>query len=435
MMLLLILALFVVSGDIFFVFHVEGFTVRIFQLCIIPVIFVGTLRLLRDPRSKQWPIGIKPLMVWALFMLVFIPNTTFVPRSVGYVAWLFLDILLVIGLTGVLNSDGKLLKLLRWYVYSFAFCAVFGLVQLFTPLVGLPGIFVQQWWFPGMLPRINGFSYEPSYYATYMLTGWVFIDYLRYRNVFLVRRMNLIFWLTTAAILLSSSRLGWSIMIVWVAIRVSWHIRELGIVIPWKSIAPATLIVALLIAGVMSHYHLDTEDLSFLGTGLGLFGSIETHSTDTRLGTAMETLDVFFHHPIIGVSLGGVATALGGNRNSSITDQDSTKENEGVCVTAEVLAASGIFGFIPFVFYMYGLMWTPIHLTDTSDLGVCVKSLTWSLIMVFLALQFSPTILRAPFWLHIAILSASYRVFRSTQRRRKIVAALRQLEGPTPAMG
>jgi hypothetical protein len=435
MMVLLILALFVVSGDVFFVFHVEDFTIRLFQLLIIPVIFVGTQRLLRDPRLTRWPLGIKPLLVWLAFMLLFIPNTTYVSRSVGYVAWLILNILLVIGLTGAVNTERQLRKLLRWYTYSYLFCAIFGLFQLLTPLVGFPGLLVQEWWFPGMLARINGFSYEPSYYATYLLAGWVFIDYLRYRSVKLVPRMNLIFWLLTAAIVLSTSRLGWSIMVVWASFRLFWHVKERGIVIPWKPIAVAGMVLAILITGLASHYHLAAEDLSFLGTGIGILGATETHSTDTRIETAVETLNVFFQHPIIGVSLGGVATALGNNRNSSILGVEAAKENEGICVTAEVLAASGIIGFIPFVLYMYNLMWTPLNLSDTSEIGICVKALTWSLIMVFIALQFSPTILRAPFWLHIAILSCAYRVCCSTQKVRRYVAALGELRRQATALG
>src|SRR5208283_2401073 len=434
MMIFLILALFVVSGDVFFVFHVEGFTIRLFQLLIIPVIFVGVRKLWRDPRSKQWPIGYKSLLTWALFVLIFVPNTSFIPRNVGYMGWLLLNILLVIGITGAINTEAKLVHLLQWYIYSFAFCAVFGLVQFFAPLFGLPGLLVQQWWFPGLIARINGFNYEPSYYATYMLAGWILIDYLRYRKVVIVPGLNIIFGLVTVSILLSTSRIGWLVMFVWFAVRVFWHFQESGIMVPWRAIILGGFSCAVLISLFMSHYGIAGEDLSFLGSGLGLFGATTTHSSDTRIGTALDTLNVFFEHPIIGVSLGGVAPAIGGNRNDSIIDQESTKDDEGTCVTAEVLAASGIFGFIPFVLYMYGLMWTPIHLTDNSDLGLCVKALTWSLIMVFLALQFSPTILRAPFWLHIGILSAAYRVFRASQRSRRLVAALHQLQNPATAV-
>src|SRR5208283_843734 len=399
MMIFLILALFVVSGDVFFVFHVEGFTIRLFQLLIIPVIFVGVRKLWRDPRSKQWPIGYKSLLTWALFVLIFVPNTSFIPRNVGYMGWLLLNILLVIGITGAINTEAKLVHLLQWYIYSFAFCAVFGLVQFFAPLFGLPGLLVQQWWFPGLIARINGFNYEPSYYATYMLAGWILIDYLRYRKVVIVPGLNIIFGLVTVSILLSTSRIGWLVMFVWFAVRVFWHFQESGIMVPWRAIILGGFSCAVLISLFMSHYGIAGEDLSFLGS-----------------------------------SLGGVAPAIGGNRNDSIIDQESTKDDEGTCVTAEVLAASGIFGFIPFVLYMYGLMWTPIHLTDNSDLGLCVKALTWSLIMVFLALQFSPTILRAPFWLHIGILSAAYRVFRASQRSRRLVAALHQLQNPATAV-
>ena len=120
---------------------------------------------------------------------------------------------------------------------------------------------------------------------------------------------------------------------------------------------------------------------------------------------------MFFEHPLIGVSLGGVATEIGRTRHNDVFDNDSIKDNEGICTTAEILAACGLLGFIPYFLYMRRLTWTTICLADRSELGVIVKALGWSLLFLLLILQFNETILRSYVWLHIGILSAGYAVF------------------------
>jgi hypothetical protein len=77
-------------------------------------------------------------------------------------------------------------------------------------MLGLGGPLVKQWWIPGELPRVNGFSYEPSYFATYLLIGFVFTGSLRRNRSTLLPsgRLLAIYWLTAIGIILSSSRMG-----------------------------------------------------------------------------------------------------------------------------------------------------------------------------------------------------------------------------------
>ena len=90
------------------------------------------------------------------------------------------------------------------------------------------------------------------------------------------------------------------------------------------------------------------------------------------------------------------------------------KENEGQCVTAEVLAASGIFGFVAFVTYFWTLLSVPIRRRFfDKEMGVVVKSLAWSLLFMFAILQFNQNILRLYLWFHIALLSATFAVATS----------------------
>ena len=410
MFILLMAALFVVSGDVFFTFQIGGFTIRIFQVLVLPLVLQGAWHSISGLNPLRVPLGFKMVLLWAGFVVAFVPNTVFLPRNIFYAAWLIFDVLMVLGITQLIHSPRKLNVVLRWYIYSFVFSALFGLLQFGLPLLGLPGPLVEQWWFPGRLARINGFTYEPSYYATYMLTGWVLVDYLRYRKILPVSGMNVIAWLITAALFLSGSRMGWLMMFAWLALRIYWLMSDQGFSWITKKVVFASAIPFLLVPYGLARLQIGSDDLRFLASGVETLDS-SSHSSGERIDVFKETLDVFFEHPLIGVSLGGVATEIGRTRHNYVFDNESIKDNEGICTTAEVLAACGLVGFIPYFLYMRRLTWTTISLADGSELGVIVKALGWSLFFLLLILQFNETILRGYVWLHIGILSAGYAVF------------------------
>ena len=411
MFILLLAALFVVSGDVFFTFQIGGFTIRIFQLLVLPLVVQGAWHSISGLNPQRVPLGFKMVLVWGCFVVAFVPNTVFLPRNIFYAGWMIFDVLLVLGVTQLIDTPRKLNVLLRWYIYSFVFSALFGLIQISLPLMGLPGLLVEQWWFPGRLARINGFTYEPSYYATYMLTGWVLVDYLRYRKISPVRGMNVIAWLITAALFLSGSRMGWLMMLAWLTLRIYWLMSDQGFGWITKKVVFASILPFLLVPYALARLQISSDDLRFLASGVETLDSSSSHSSGERIDVFKETLNVFYEHPLIGVSLGGVATEIGRMRHNDVFDNESIKDNEGICTTAEILAACGLLGFIPYFLYMKRLTWTTISVADHSEFGVIVKALGWSLLFLLLILQFNETILRSYVWLHIGILSAGYAVF------------------------
>jgi hypothetical protein len=243
-----------------------------------------------------------------------------------------------------------------------------------------------------------------------MLTGWVLVDYLRYRKILPVPGMNVIAWLITAALFLSGSRMGWLMMFAWLALRIYWLMSDQGFGWITKKVVFASIIPFLLVPYGLARLQISSDDLRFLANGVETLDS-SSHSSGERIDVFKETLDVFFEHPLIGVSLGGVATEIGRTRHNDVFDNESIKDNEGICTTAEILAACGLVGSIPYFLYMRRLTWTTICQADRSELGVIVKALGWSLLFLLLILQFNETILRSYVWLHIGILSAGYAVF------------------------
>jgi len=399
LILLICLSAFTISGDRFFVSHIGGFTFRVYQLLLVPVLLKGVL----DLANGVWPIGFGKLLWWTFFIVLFIPNTTLLDRSVLYAGWLVFSVLMILGTTAVIDSAEKLRTVLRWYIYSFAFSALFGLCQFVMGYLGMNPPLVDQWW-GERLPRVNGFTYEASYYATYMITGWVLMDYLRYRKVD-VPYLNLSFWLTTAAMLVCSSRSGWVVMILWLALRSLWYLREGAR--RWRKGALISLVV-LSVVFAMGWARQHMEEVAWFGSGLGISEETGSYSTDERLSLTLETLQIFANHPVIGVSLGGIAPAISEQNGIAVADNADAKTSEGLCTTAEVLAASGIVGFIFYVIYMSKLGRAMFESREEEVLG---KALGWGFIFLLIMLQFDQNILRGYFWLHIALMSAAYRVW------------------------
>lgn len=415
MVFLLCLGAFVVSGDIFFVIHIGDFTLRIFLLLMIPIAIKG----LRDlVAGSVWPAGFGYLLIWTFFIIVFVPHTIFLSRNIFYAVWLVFSVFTVLGITAVIDTPEKFHTILLWYVYSFVFSALFGLSQFLLPLVGLKPYLVQQWWFPGILARINGFTYEPSYFATYMITGWVMIDYLRQKRVS-IPHLRPAFWTVTAALILCSSRGGWLVMLGWTILRSYWYLREHRL--PWRNIAIASGFACCMVLLVSAWAGLETRDLNFLWRGLGIADNSGSYSSMGRWDVAMQTLHLYEDHPIVGVSLGGVAPAIAAQNSITIANNNDAKANEAMCTTLEVLAASGTLGFLFFVLYFSNLIGTMFRGAFNSPVG---KALVWGLIALLVILQADQNILRAYLWFHIGLLSAGYRLLKdaSEQERGSLIS-------------
>lgn len=411
----LILSMLTSSFDIFLVLRL-GFNFRISQfLVLIPIAYA--LLLIPARPAVRWPLGFTPLLLWTLCIGIFIPNTAFILRSAGYFVWLVFSVLTIFAAVQLIDSEREAIQLVRWYLYSFLLVATFGIFQFFAPLLGLGAPLIQQWWIRGVLPRINGFSYEPSYYASYLIMGWVLsLSLLQQHSPILSRKM---LWFTTAvltlALILSSSRSGVVAMAIWLAqypLRLGWRLLQGGLHKKMLAITAALALVCLLLAVAVSI--IGGERLTFLLAGVGLLGQA-AHSVIARAHELRDTLTIFCQSPIIGYSLGGISSAIAKLRGIEITSLEMAKQNEGMSVFAEVLAASGLLGAFPFAIYIWKIVRAPLKLAGATwggRLKPVLAGLAYALIIELLILQFNQNILRIYLWMHIAILSAVYAVAR-----------------------
>ncbi len=400
-----VMGVFSVSFDVFLVVNV-GFNFRAAQILFAVPIVVG---ILKATKRAKWPIAFNMLLAWSVFVLAFIPNTDFLMRSVGYGFWLMFSAALVFA-TVQLYSNSTIFDLLRWYVYSFLAIAVFGIIQFVLPLMGITPPLVAQWWIPDVLARINGFSYEPSYFATYLLIGWIMVMYLLEKRYYLLPKTHLFFiaLVLTVAMVLSSSRMGWVMMGLWV-VRYPLIFALKLLFLKKTRYARYSLVLALcLIAGTgFLAYIGGVGSILFLLQGTGIEGTA-AHSVEERSEGLIDVLRIFYSSPIIGYSLGGLSSAIGALHSVDVSSFDVAKQFEGLGVFPQVLAASGLIGFIPFVLYIATIIVIPYRLSVQVPEKVLLRCLVYALVFELIILQFNQNVLRPYLWLHIGLLSATY---------------------------
>jgi hypothetical protein len=407
------------SFDVFLVIQAGG-TFRFGQLVTLVLI---TLAVIRTAACGDVPmLAAAPLLAWWLVQVVFVPVTDFWAKSLAYSAWLLLDIALMFSFVQLFSGDGKTLStLLRWYLYSFCIMSIAGIIQFLLPLAGLPAPFATEWLVWRRVVRVNGFSYEPSYYASYLLIGFVLAGTLIRSGLTGARTVR---YLTALAIILSSSRMGISFLV----IDIIWRQFEkcftlvrtpalfLTAPLRLRRIIPLSTIFCLMGAGAFGAASLAKNNPALLALvlkGTGLFGA-PAHSVVERQASFQDTLTVFSREPFIGRSIGGVSSAIADLHGQRITWFQESKPFEGMSVFAEVLAGSGLIGIVPFLAFLIITIYKPLKLARSSPpyYSVWLCALVRSLLFEWAILQFNQNILRPYLWVHLAVLVTVYAAAR-----------------------
>ncbi|HVY81111.1 MAG TPA: O-antigen ligase family protein [Steroidobacteraceae bacterium] len=402
------LAMLFASGDIWPSVTL-GFNFRFSQVCLFAALALCPVLVYR--------MGVRTFPGWAwlygfaLWLFATLPHSLFITRSIGYTFWAVTDILLVFVFVQTFRTEPALVRLIRYVLITYTCVAVFGLVQFALGLLGID-LLITQWWIPGVLPRINGISYEPSYFATYLLGGWVLANYLLERRAPLPNRklIKLCAVTTTAALLLATSRLGWGMMLLWLVFRFA---KRALLTLAGRRMRPRTagLIVAsplllgvllLAVTPVLPRVVQTASEVSFLLSGLGMFGE-PAHSAVTREGDVRATWRAFTAHPFTGTGIGAVPVEIAAARFRPVRTLEDAKPNEGMSIFVELLAGTGIVGTA--LFAGFGVAVANACRRALAELppwrAEILRGVAWSVLWVVLALQFSQNILRI--WLFIAI--------------------------------
>jgi len=416
---------FTSSFDIFLSLDL-GPNVRIAQLFSLLLIAVALLTH-RMGLAMEMPLGAPWLLAWCAIQLAFVPVADFWQKSLAYCVWLALNIALSFAMVNLFAADFvRLQTLLKLYLGSFVFAACFGILQFVLPVAGGPALLVEQWWLPGRVPRVNGFSFEPSYYATYLIMGLVCLGSLRRSGVteFRTKAWTSAYLLIILAMVLCSSRMGLAFVLLELAItpvRRLWRIVRsprlvLGFhVSGWKMLAAATLIwmTYAAVSGVVSWFRENPRTVVILASGTGLLGTA-SHSLDERQDHLQDTLQTIADHPWMGYSLGGVTESIASYTGKKPQNFEETKLFEGQSVFAEVVAASGLPGSIPFFCFLVIYLGAPLRLARTCSpfQAAWLRALVLSLVFEWAILQFNQNILRLYLWVHIAVLATVFAAVR-----------------------
>ncbi|HZQ52967.1 MAG TPA: hypothetical protein VFB14_12260 [Bryobacteraceae bacterium] len=420
------------SFDVFLVIQ-AGANFRFCQIATVPLLALAFLRI---GREKILPtLGLGPLLLWLAFQLIFFPIADFWLKSVGYCFWLILDIGLIFSFVQLFGDDRRRIQtLIRWYAISFAIVAAFAILQFVLPLFGYPSPFVTEWWIKDQLARANGFSYEPSYLGTYLLIGFVFVGALikKPEAVLSQHLLRSVYWLCALGIIVSSSRMALIFLFLDIALRHCgrwlrvtrdvFHRRlvRANILALIPSCVLFIVAAVLVTVGVMVWERNPAAVLLFLnGTGVS---DTAAHSVIQRESAFSDTLTVFAEHPLIGESLGGVSSGIAALHAYTVHSFEDSKPFEGMNIFAEALAASGVIGILPFIWFLIETTAKPLNIArqvSPSD-SVLIRASVRALLFTWAILQFNQNILRPYLWVHLAVLAA-------------VCAAAQRLETPEDA--
>jgi len=411
------------SFDIIFTVDIGGLTLRISQLFALAVFVFFAFDVLRGA-TLRFPLSFGTLAVVIAFNTLWICRAANVKNAVAYDIWLIFDALEILLFTHYLSRQETPTSLVRKYILCFDALALVGWLQFILQYFGI-NFFVTQF---HAMHRTNGFSYEPSYYATYLLMGCVICLYLlETHNERAVSRRTLLIStvLNIGALLTSTSRMGWLMLAAYAALR---SITAFYLQIKAKQTNLMRLLLLLVPLGlavlaviVIIGIQLKVPFIMMYTQGLGLGGSA-AHSSDTRITSMLMTWEVFRSSPLMGCSFGGLDAAIAVHNGWNVYEFGNG--DLSMCVSVEALAALGVCGAIFYFKYIWDLsIGCYLRVRRLSAVEREDRQLLYALLLahvfIFAILQFNQNILRTVYWTHLMLICTLWSILSAQNRETK----------------
>jgi len=433
--LLLLLILFI-SSDVFLAIDISDATIR-FSNILFLIIFI--LWIIYSAFRKNFIISrdrsFLPLFLFCFLSFVSTVNSVFPVKSLIYALWTSFSALTILFL--VWFAQGNKLSNLDWmlkvYLYSYFVIAVFGIYQICLAfLAGEKILFVTQWLKTGIIARISGFSFEPSYFATYMLIGSFVWFIIWIRNNGIVKYRSIILFIIFLVVLLSTSRVGWiglALIMVYGFIELVVHYLKNRSFTLHKArfFISVILIILFLIIFILFIFNSPESWSRYLFRGTGLFNTAD-YSYATRSDRTIDTLKVFIDRPLnlfLGVGPGGVGAYMADNPAKFEVAEvlSSLWAVEPNSIFAEMLASVGIIGFTVFMWFIiliFKRLWDLYKNANVIEKyrSICL-ALFCGLILEIIILQFNQNYLRPYLWLHIGICIATIKTLETSLKDKK----------------
>ena len=415
---LMVVALFTASCDLILVLRVAG-TLRLANLIMMVLLIAAAGRVIQR-QAILWPRAGGMLALWCVLQGVLIARSDIPAISLNIYTLLLLTVAGIFAVLQLYGRSGLVEPLMRAYLGSYVFVACFGLFQFVTPALHLGTYLVQAWIVHGLIPRINGFNYEPSYFATYLVMGWIMLIDLRVRNARMTagRRWKVFTVLVTLVFFLSSSRTAWVFLLVEgvaravppLLRRVRRQVERLrrGRLIVSLPRAKWVVGAAFVLVGFAAAYsgvnRLVNPLILLSGTGLG--GTSSQTVTD-RLESYRDTFEVFREHPLLGLGLGGTGGRVAQLQGAQVSDMADYRIHQPFPVPLDVLASSGLLGVIPFAWFFWAITVGERDLLRRyagDERAKWLHALIRAMIYEWLILVVDQNLLRVYFWFHVTML-------------------------------
>lgn len=408
--ILLFLSVLTCSFDIVLNIEINGYNIRFTQLMLILPIVIFGIKFIEYGKLIL-PLGFIELTIYVLLNTVFLLNAKYLITSIGYEFWLLLNYFTIPMVVAFFGENIKKLRLLlRIFILSFVFVSVIGILQLIMFKLFDINLYMVQ--FDGKNGRINGFCFEPSYYTTYLITGFILVFYLiETQNSFLFSKkiMKLFSIIIGSAIIFSTSRMGILAVVMFICYRVLalickvLHIRGTRLKFSINDVKRLALYTFLLMAFVyiafyMVKYHKNIVLRLLSGIGIG---GTSAHSSKFRIEGMNNVIELIKSSPLIGCSLGDITPRI---------CSFYTGPQTSACVLLEQFAATGIIGGMCFSIYMAKLCLSYKKLKKFQDhpLYDVLKGMCLGVFFQFILLNMNQNILRPYVWINYSILSAVF---------------------------
>lgn len=388
--------LITISADTVFVWSVP-FTIRLFQLVAIPWLAVQ----LWNYRSDRWTWRFDVwIILWCGIDFIQGLRSGHTTRSVAYSLWELNLALIIIGIRKGYGSPPALKWLFRMTLYSVIPVCVFGLVQLAVYTLFGRSLLLGQ--VMGSIPRLDGWSYEPSYYSTFLIAYFVAVSELLVARSGLMgkRSLKVILLLVTVNLLLSTSRIGVIGLGIYAATYFSpsrW--RRLSVIIKVAVFAAVLTIPVAFVTDQPRNLGNDRVVREFV-QGTGLYDTGDWTVTD-RMEATYDTWDVFKEHPLWGRGLGAIPFEIAELHGVHIEKIEDTKLFESGNVLVGVLAAGGVLNAAFFAACLVVTLaagmraWRSLRAKELVADG---RAFMLGAVFMFFIVQFNQNILRNYLW-------------------------------------
>ncbi len=416
--LFLYLSIITSPYDVFLTIEFGGFTFRFTQLMVILAAGIFLCTTVSNGILHK-PYGFGLLTLYVILNTVFLVRAKYMSESIGYELWLLLNYVLVLMITDFFSkSYNTILELMRVYINSFFLYAIVLMCQVVVYYT--TGLRFGSCRSLGSYVRFSAFTFEPSFYSTYMIIGWILLCYLLEKKntiLFSAKRMKYMVAIISLSLLFSGSRIGWIFAVLYIVFRLICNIISIigsKFIIKRHSLKIMFFFGMFVLFGFVVAVYLflfKFDIVKNLVTGIGLFGQ-SSHSSTFRT-TAMEhVFELFLDSPFLGCSLGDLTPRL--------MEKFPNSSQASCFVILEQFAATGIVGGISILVYISKLCCsyknTIINRINDNKYSEVLKGMCLGFFFQTIMLNMNQNILRPYYWTSMAVISAVFSNMRNMSK-------------------